>query len=448
MLGDRLNPKQTFAIFLGASWFTRAPKLAAGASFYKSAVDFFEYLVNPQGLQLPKENVLWLFDDSRSPGDQLNNMADFIRTKCSELRAAGLDAKDLFVYYVGHGLFTDNQDYCLAVRETNPDNVSISSIRANDLAGVVKKEARFLRRYLIFDCCFAASLYKEYQSAPLQAAHVKLMEELPHRGTALLCSSNAHDASLAPPKLPYTLFSGALLKALQKGHPLLGSHLSISELGDLVKDVLKTDHPSDWVRPEVLSPDQKEGDIADIPLFPNPAYKFQVSECEIAEQANQQQERAEKRQLVEQVRQEQERTEKERQLAERAQQQERAEKERQLVEQVQQEQERTEKERRLAERAQQQQYTSVENLDDAWESERKKREAELTNAVCEHWLNHGKVFQDNQEPAHIQKLKSDLDEWVLRCPTGFQNRQIEKQRETAAKTQAAMDSWLKRKKRN
>ncbi len=68
------------------------------------------------------------------------------------------------------------------------------------------------------------------------------------------------------------MFSDALLRALRKGHPFLGSRLSLSELGDLIKLNLREMYPNTWVRPEVHSPDQREGDIASIGVFPNAAY--------------------------------------------------------------------------------------------------------------------------------------------------------------------------------
>jgi tetratricopeptide (TPR) repeat protein len=68
------------------------------------------------------------------------------------------------------------------------------------------------------------------------------------------------------------MFSDGLLGALQHGHPSLGPRLSLSELGDLVKARLKESYPENWVRPEIHSPDQREGDVASVCLFPNPVF--------------------------------------------------------------------------------------------------------------------------------------------------------------------------------
>ena len=267
------QPSRILAVLLGASTFPNAPKLAEGRAFYISAADVKEYLCDSAGLALPRRNVLSLFDDSRSPSDQLVEVAGFLTRRSLELKAEGTRAGDLFIYYVGHGLFTrGDQAYCLAIRSTNEINEGATSIRASDLAGVIKENAAFLRRYLIFDCCFAASIHKEFQSGALSAARVQIAEEFPERGTALLCSSNAHEPSLAPRGLEHTMFSNALLQALRNGREGIGARLSFSELGDLIKENLRTAYPDSWVRPEVHSPDQREGDIASIPIFPNPAF--------------------------------------------------------------------------------------------------------------------------------------------------------------------------------
>jgi serine/threonine protein kinase len=270
------NPQQTLAVLLGASSFERAPKLAQGPAFYMSAQDFRKYLTSSTGLGLPRDNVNWRFDDNRSSSDQLRDIGDFLETRSADLKNKGIPPQDLIVYYVGHGLFWGpDHAYCLAVRATDEGSEGLSSIRVSDLASVIKAHARFLRKFLILDCCFSAAAYREFQSGPLQAGRVRLLDELPERGTALLCSASAQDPSLAPEGLPRTMFSDALLRVLRQGHSSLGPRLSVSELGDLIKVNLLEAYPDTWVRPEVHSPDQREGDIAGVCLFPNAAHQAQ-----------------------------------------------------------------------------------------------------------------------------------------------------------------------------
>jgi hypothetical protein len=270
-------PRQVLAIVFGASHFDR--RLARGPAFYNSATDIMTYLVSPEGLGLPSDNILNLFDSTALPSDQLEEIRHFLNGRIADLKASGTSPTDFLMYYVGHGLFTAmGQSYHLAVRRTDLENESVTSIRMTDLANVVKHNAAFLRRYLILDCCYSATAYREFQSGPLQLAYARLCTEFPERGTTILCSSSAQDASLAPDGLKHTMFTDALLRALEFGHLNLGPRMSFSDIGDLIRESLREGYPTEWVRPEVHSPDQRHGDISTIPFFPNRAYRAHSEE--------------------------------------------------------------------------------------------------------------------------------------------------------------------------
>ncbi|MBF0564318.1 MAG: SUMF1/EgtB/PvdO family nonheme iron enzyme [Nitrospirae bacterium] len=257
---------------LGASKFPKAPLLGSNVSLASSAEDMRDYFLDESGLAIDPDNVKWLFDDHRSPLAQLEDLATFLSERQEFLRDAGTPVSALIFYYVGHGIFTrGDQAYCFAIRTTNGEMEGPSSIRAVDLAKTIKNKAFSLRRYLILDCCFAATAYKDLLSAPLDMVSTQIYKSFPRQGTSLLCASSAHNAALAPPSLERTMFTDALLRVLRSGHPNITGKLSFSDIGELVTQELINSYPSDYVRPEVHSPDQQEGNIADIPLFPNPA---------------------------------------------------------------------------------------------------------------------------------------------------------------------------------
>jgi len=267
-------PGQTLAVLLGASTYWYLPKLARGPAFYNSSQQFWQYLVDTMGM--PEENIKSLFDADRSASDQLRAMREFLEHRTTELRNAGTPARDLIVHYVGHGLFSGSEnDYCLAVRATEEQSEGFTSIRMRDLAAVIRQYAAFMRKYLILDCCFSGAAYEQFQSGPLSVMQVKvrdvLDDESPQRGTCLLCSASAKDPSVAPKGLPRTMFSDSLLTILTEGHELFGPWMSFTELGDLVRIRIKETYRDLGVRPEVHSPDQGSGDVARVPLFPNPA---------------------------------------------------------------------------------------------------------------------------------------------------------------------------------
>jgi Stage II sporulation protein E (SpoIIE)/Caspase domain len=267
---------RTLALLIGASQFPNSPTLGNGDAFENSAQDFRQYLNDPNGLGLPPADVLDLFDDSRPAGTLLDLIIEFLNRRQSKKTSTNVER--LLVYYVGHGGFTPvGQEYFLAVRSTRERNEGPSSIRISDLGHIIRDNARFLCQYLILDCCFSAQAYTAFQSGPGDAAVTKTLDSVPKKGTALLCSSGPKEVSLAPENCSHTMFSEALLKALRTGDPALREFLSLSDLGTLIEQNLREVYEDERVRPQVHCPNQPEGDLSDLPLFPNPAFKLRSS---------------------------------------------------------------------------------------------------------------------------------------------------------------------------
>ena len=159
-------PTRTLAVLQKASTYLYPTKLAHGPAFYNSSQQFGQYLIDTMGM--PEESVVSFFDDSRSAGDQLRDVRDFLERRTTELKSVGTDARDLIVHYVGHGLFSGGEnDYCLAVRATIDQNKGFTSIRIRDLAAVIRGSATFMRKFLILDCCFSGTAYSNFFPAPL-----------------------------------------------------------------------------------------------------------------------------------------------------------------------------------------------------------------------------------------------------------------------------------------
>lgn len=270
-----VSPSSTLAIILGASaWPKCAEILPASTAFSKSAQEVKYYLTGSDGMALPIANVLDLFDTEDSPTIILDRIGTFLKERKAASAASGRDQpRDLVLYYTGHGGFTGpDKTYFLAVRTTKGGEEGGSSIRMVDLATNLKKWALDLRRYIILDCCFSAVAHKEFQSAISQAIAVQTLDALPSRGTALLCSSSPRTVSVANDGFGYTMFSGALLQVLRVGEPGEAANgFSLEQTGTRVRKLIQERHADEGVRPEVHSPDEHQGDIADIPLFPNKA---------------------------------------------------------------------------------------------------------------------------------------------------------------------------------
>lgn len=155
MRNIHLDPKRTVAVILGASDFEKAG-LPGGFAFYNSAFRFREYVIDPNGLAIDPARVLWRFDATDSPSEQLDQLASFL-SSTQDRQTDKSPLENLLLYYVGHGDFTRvDRKFFLAIRGTNRANLGPSAIRGIDLAGVLKEHAALLRRFLILDCCFLA----------------------------------------------------------------------------------------------------------------------------------------------------------------------------------------------------------------------------------------------------------------------------------------------------
>ncbi len=93
----------------------------------------------------------------------------------------------------------------------------------------------------------------------------------PRQGTALLVATSVQSPSIVVGSGTHTMFSGTLLEVLQSGDEAAPIRLSLQDVGRLVQNKLLEEFGDKAARPEVHSPQQIDGDVAVVPLFPNPA---------------------------------------------------------------------------------------------------------------------------------------------------------------------------------
>jgi hypothetical protein len=280
-------PETTLVILLGASEWPRYPELDASQAFSNAAKDVITYFLDPQGFHLPQENLLNLFDSDESNDsidDSINQFLDkHIREK---KREDSFTVKDVLFYFIGHGYISErNSDFHLAIRRTRQNNPSISSLSIRGLAKTLKEQSRFQRHIIVLDCCFAASAVNFYQGAGLtdimsirtnEAFEEKIVGNgFPGRGTTFICSSSSKVRSRFLQDGTSTMFTQAFLYALRTNRPSPEEKpLSLRFVHRLTIDFLIEKYGKEVPRPEVHSPDQSEGDVADVPFFPNFSAKF------------------------------------------------------------------------------------------------------------------------------------------------------------------------------
>ncbi len=99
------SSQTTLVILLGASQWPSAPEFINSNAFANSARAVKDYFLSQQKFGLPDGHLLDLFDDEGSADDLDMKIQEFLSQRLDEMREVGTPAKDLVVYFVGHGSF-------------------------------------------------------------------------------------------------------------------------------------------------------------------------------------------------------------------------------------------------------------------------------------------------------------------------------------------------------
>jgi hypothetical protein len=261
-----LNPFKTAIILLGSENFPKSsfePSSAFTAA-KKRIHSFFKDV-----LKLDEPNFLDLFGKESGADEQDSLIIDFIKL----MVAKGIE--DIFIYYVGHGSFnpTDNSFY-LALKNTREENPGVSSMTINILGRTVSLNANGIRTFLILDCCFSGSAGMAFMSDQNCGPALQLQEAFPMKGIAMLCAASKNSPAMIVRERNITMFTEGLELALKSGDPMSSDKfLSLRQIQQLTFSYIKQYNPGVAVRPEVISPNQTHGDIADLELFENYAYQ-------------------------------------------------------------------------------------------------------------------------------------------------------------------------------
>jgi hypothetical protein len=261
--------ERTRVVMLGGSTYPRNPAFD-NPRFRRSAEALRAYFLDPAAFNLSERNLLWLFDSKDGPNEQNDQIEAFLRGAMQgpeEQRPL-----DVIIVFIGHGFFDDSRRYYLAVPSFKPGAAEYSyAFRL--LQRTVKEQMRFARKFYLLDACYSASAARELMSAEPVAQRVLseleagASEDLPERGTAALCAASKDEEALAPEAEDYTMFSGALLSALEDSS-FVADALSLHQLHGLIDALIRKRFGETAVHPEIHVPEQKQGDIAAIPLFP------------------------------------------------------------------------------------------------------------------------------------------------------------------------------------
>lgn len=260
--GEVPTPETTWFVLLGAGSYPRRadwtnPVLGASARALR------DYVTSPMGLAVPAYQILDLFDDSAPAILQCERIGAFLRD------GAARSARDLILYYIGHG----TGDYYLGVHHTERDREYLTGLDSEKLALVVHESFRRRRVNVIVDACYAGSGVKDWQGSAAELVVKRMSKHLPRRGTSYLAAASKYDVALAPRSGTYTLFTGALLESLQHGIPAGPEQLTLYQIYERIRDRLSRRNQPGLPLPEIHAPRQQDGDVSQVPLFPNAWYQ-------------------------------------------------------------------------------------------------------------------------------------------------------------------------------
>lgn len=273
--GGLLNPNSTSAVLLGAHDWSKCG-LGTSQSFLTSAKGISSYLRDRNFLGLDPRLIIDLFDDPRPAATQLTVIRDALDAEIRSCRESGRLIKNVLVYYIGHGQTDDEGHLGLLLRDSQKGLEIETSIRAKDLARVLKIAAPQQRRIVILDCCFSEAAAKSFigmagslsQAVASRAAHA-MKDSTPARGSLLLCSSPVGEVSMAPSSHLRTLFTGAILEVLEKGEPNRLGDLSMADLRDAAYERMLISFGAQSPRPVLHQVNARSGDLTRIPIFKN-----------------------------------------------------------------------------------------------------------------------------------------------------------------------------------
>jgi hypothetical protein len=187
--------------------------------------------------------------------------------------------RNVFVIYVGHGLVLANNVFGLALATTELKRRNTTALKVPDFAAELKEGARWARRFIILDCCYAGKALEGFLTdkgffansaeKAFSSSEKPVALKIPTRGTTLVCAADRFSTAGAPKNLKETLFTHTMLEVLRSGRPSGAPFMNFSELVSIVST--KLNRLPDASPPFIVSPDQTEGDLAQLALFPNPS---------------------------------------------------------------------------------------------------------------------------------------------------------------------------------
>lgn len=271
----------TLLLSLGGAAYPNAARLRHDA-FAASSRAIAAVLTTGDQPLVRHNDHLDLLDDPRSWPDQLMAMREWLRERLAadEPPDTCATVENVLVHYVGHGMLKPNsEEHYLSINATDADDRAMTSASLAQLNEILTKNAARQRRIYLLDACFAAASLRDIMGASGDALEEKvgaIIAPWPEsgrgdRGVAALCSADRTSTASAGGERQLTQFTDGLLSVLETGDASVGEAISLRRTHQLLRTVLRGRYGDDAVKPILVAPDDGDGGIAAVPIFPNAA---------------------------------------------------------------------------------------------------------------------------------------------------------------------------------
>lgn len=211
---------RTFAILVGTSEFPEDDTLTPIPNVSVNLREWEKVLRDEAFIGLPKEQIFKIYNQSR-------------RKTLKELRRAAEKANRptdrLIIYFAGHGVYSSDYELCLAVHDTEVDDVDITGIPGRIFRDTVQKNAHAQSIVFVMDCCYSGNFSKN-----MGDASSAIQQDLKKSGNYILTATDKDSPAKFDPGRPDTptAFTGFLLEGIRQGIAGKGDLLSFEDLKD------------------------------------------------------------------------------------------------------------------------------------------------------------------------------------------------------------------------
>lgn len=202
MSGESVIPPGSRAILIGVPRY-QDPKLVSYDTVGNS-VEGMRHLLVESGLCGWQKDQVSEFVDPTNSGQFL-----------TELRELALGTSGvLLLYFVGHGLLSEQGELCLAIADTDHRNADATGLEYDKIRRMLRGGTTATTRIAIIDCCYSGRIVGLGSVDEKQLADLSETE-----GAYTLTAADGLAGSQGAPHNTFTAFSGELLDLLTHGIP-------------------------------------------------------------------------------------------------------------------------------------------------------------------------------------------------------------------------------------